>query len=226
MMAVDNSSCPDAIIVLFLALKKIAEMRWYFILAAGLLNLCFFRAGAQPVNRLSGEEYIELYSDLAMKEMLRSGVPASITLAQGMLESDNGNSGLARKSNNHFGIKCHNDWTGRKVHHNDDAFHECFRKYKTVYDSYVDHSDFLRNTPRYAFLFDLDITDYKAWAKGLKKAGYATSGTYADRLIRIIEENNLHRYDLLALKEGVPAHAPRNQNDLASASTLLPACMK
>ena len=180
-------------------------MRWYYVVAAGLLNLCFIHLEAQSAGRMSREEYIEMYSDIAMKEMLRSGVPASITLAQGMLESDNGNSSLAKKSNNHFGIKCHNDWTGKKVHHDDDSRHECFRKYKTVYDSYVDHSDFLMNTSRYAFLFDLDVKDYRGWAKGLKKAGYATSRTYADMLIRIIEENDLHRYDLLALEEGVPS---------------------
>jgi len=190
-------------------------MRWYLIVAAGLMNFCFIQLNAQSGTRLSREEYIELYSDLAMREMLRSGVPASITLAQGMLESDNGNSSLARKSNNHFGIKCHNDWQGKKVHHNDDRWHECFRKYKTVYDSYVDHSDFLKNTPRYAFLFKLNINDYHSWAKGLKKAGYATSRTYADMLIRIIEENDLHRYDLLALEEGVPDQSRKEEKHLA-----------
>ena len=190
-------------------------MRWYLVVAAGLLNLCFVNVDAQSESRMSSENYIELYSDLAMKEMLRTGVPASITLAQGMLESDNGNSSLARKGNNHFGIKCHNDWTGKKIHHDDDARHECFRKYKTVYDSYIDHSDFLRNTPRYAFLFDLDKKDYQGWAKGLKKAGYATSRTYADMLIRIIEENDLHRFDLMALEEGVPVGKDKKKERMA-----------
>jgi len=147
--------------------------------------------------KMSREDYIEGYKDMAISEMLRSGVPASITLAQGMLESDNGNSRLAVKANNHFGIKCHNTWKGKRIYHDDDEKHECFRKYKSVEDSYRDHSDFLMNTSRYASLFELDPTDYKSWAKGLKKAGYATSRKYADLLIRIIEENELHQYDLV-----------------------------
>ncbi|MGC9343344.1 MAG: glucosaminidase domain-containing protein [Bacteroidales bacterium] len=139
-----------------------------------------------------------------MREMLRSGVPASITLAQGMLESDNGNSRLAVKGNNHFGIKCHSDWKGRKIYHDDDERNECFRRYKSVYDSYIDHSEFLREKQRYAFLFELEITDYKGWAKGLKKAGYATHRKYADLLITIIEDNELHKYDLIALEDYDP----------------------
>jgi LysM repeat protein len=153
---------------------------------------------------LTREEYILEYRDLAMAEMLRTGIPASIKLAQGLLESDNGNSTLARKGNNHFGIKCHSDWRGRKMYHDDDARNECFRRYKSAYDSYMDHSDFLMYKSRYAFLFDLEITDYKGWAKGLKKAGYATSRKYADLLIRIIEDNELHNYDLIALEEYDP----------------------
>ncbi|MCW3807558.1 glucosaminidase domain-containing protein [Plebeiibacterium marinum] len=141
------------------------------------------------------KDYIGMYSDLAVREMKRVGIPASITLAQGMLESGNGNSTLARKSNNHFGIKCHNDWTGKKVYHDDDKRGECFRKYQNVYESYLDHSDFLVGKKRYASLFDLKITDYKGWAHGLKKAGYATDPKYARRLIDIIEENNLDRFD-------------------------------
>ncbi|MGQ1785639.1 glucosaminidase domain-containing protein [Saccharicrinis sp. GN24d3] len=140
-------------------------------------------------------QYIQEYHELAIKEMNRVGIPASITLAQGMLESGNGNSTLARKSNNHFGIKCHNDWSGRKVYHDDDRKGECFRKYKNVYQSYIDHSDFLTGKKRYASLFDLKTTDYKGWAKGLKKAGYATDPKYAHRLIDIIEENDLHQFD-------------------------------
>lgn len=146
--------------------------------------------------KISRDEYIKTYKDLAIQEMLRSGIPASITLAQGMLESDNGNSTLARKGNNHFGIKCHNGWKGRKIHHHDDARNECFRKYKSAEDSYLDHSDFLMGSSRYAFLFELDRTDYIGWAKGLKKAGYATSPKYADLLIKIVEDNELHQYDL------------------------------
>lgn len=153
--------------------------------------------------KISRQDYIEQYRDLAMSEMLRSGVPASIKLAQGILETNNGNSTLATRANNHFGIKCH-DWQGRKVYHDDDAPDECFRRYKSAKDSYLDHSDFLRNRSRYAFLFDLDITDYKAWAKGLKRAGYATSRTYAERLITIIEDNELYQYDYLALNEEAP----------------------
>lgn len=140
------------------------------------------------------EEYIEKYKSLAMQEMKRTGIPASITLAQGILESGNGNSRLATKANNHFGIKCH-DWNGPSVRHDDDARNECFRKYRNPEKSYVDHSDFLTEKSRYAFLFELKPDDYKGWAKGLKKAGYATSPTYAKSLIDIIEENGLSKYD-------------------------------
>lgn len=148
----------------------------------------------QSSAKMTREQYIREYAELAVKEMKRSGIPASITLAQGLLESDNGNSRLAVKGNNHFGIKCH-DWKGRKIYHDDDERNECFRKYKNVYESYKDHSDFLMNSSRYAFLFELDYTDYKGWARGLKKSGYATSRSYAQVLIRIIEENELYRYD-------------------------------
>ncbi len=153
-------------------------------------------ASAQSPAANPRQLYVEEYKDLAVKEMLRSGVPASITLAQGMLESNNGNSTLAKKANNHFGIKCHSNWKGGTVYHDDDHKGECFRKYKSVYESYQDHSDFLMSGSRYSFLFELDMTDYKAWARGLQKAGYATSTTYAAKLIRIIEENGLHQYDL------------------------------
>lgn len=144
---------------------------------------------------LERKDYIERYKDLAIVEMQRSRIPASITLAQALLESDNGNSTLARKANNHFGIKCHSNWKGPKVHHDDDRRGECFRKYKTVYESYADHSDFIVRGARYAFLFELSPTDYKSWAKGLQKAGYATSRTYASMLIRIIEDNQLYVFD-------------------------------
>jgi len=153
-------------------------------------------AYAQRSGEISRKEYIENYKELAIREMLRSGVPASITLAQGLLESDNGNSSLAKKANNHFGIKCHSSWKGPKVYHDDDSKGECFRKYKNVYESYQDHSDFLMSGSRYSSLFKLEMTDYKGWARGLKKAGYATSPTYAEMLIRLIEENDLHQYDL------------------------------
>ena len=143
---------------------------------------------------MTREEYISKYKDLAVREMARTGIPASITMAQGILESGSGNSRLAVKANNHFGIKCH-DWNGKRIRHDDDARKECFRKYKSVEESYQDHSDFLTSKPRYAPLFLLDPTDYKQWAKGLKKAGYATSSQYAESLIRIIEENSLYLLD-------------------------------
>ncbi len=144
---------------------------------------------------LERKDYINNYNDLAIREMNRSGIPASITLAQALLESDNGNSTLARKANNHFGIKCHSSWNGDKVHHDDDRRNECFRKYESVYQSYRDHSDFIVRGQRYSFLFDLNQTDYKSWAKGLQKAGYATSRTYASMLIKIIEDNQLYVFD-------------------------------
>ena len=141
------------------------------------------------------ESYIKQYRDLAVKEMKKYRIPASITLAQGLLESGAGQSILARKSNNHFGIKCGSDWRGKTVSHDDDARGECFRAYKHPKQSYEDHSKFLANRPRYSSLFKLDITDYKGWARGLKKAGYATNPRYAEQLIGIIELYDLHKYD-------------------------------
>lgn len=141
------------------------------------------------------EEYINKYKDIAIYQMKTQGVPASIILAQGLLESDNGNSPLAVKANNHFGIKCHKTWNGATMYMDDDAKNECFRKYNNPVKSYNDHSDFLRGARRYSLLFDLEPTDYKGWAHGLKKAGYATNPKYADMLIKIIEENNLYIYD-------------------------------
>ncbi len=160
-----------------------------------ILIVIFISVSQLNAQNYSREDYVEKYAELAVKEMKRTGIPASITLAQGMLESGNGNSTLALKSNNHFGIKCHNDWDGKRVYHDDDSKGECFRKYKNVYESYLDHSDFLASKQRYASLFFLKPTDYKGWAHGLKKAGYATDPKYAKRLIEIIEVNNLHRYD-------------------------------
>jgi LysM repeat protein len=139
--------------------------------------------------------YINDYKDLAVSEMRRTGVPASITLAQGMLESDYGRSSLARIGNNHFGIKCHNDWNGQTIRQHDEYRNECFRKYRRPEDSFYDHSDFLKSGSRYRFLFDLDPLDYKAWARGLKRAGYATNPEYANLLIRKIEENKLYDLD-------------------------------
>ena len=154
------------------------------------------------------ERYIKKYADMAVKEMIRSGVPASITLAQGMLESGNGQSRLAVQGNNHFGIKCHKGWEGKTLHHDDDAPGECFRVYESVADSYKDHSDFLRYRDRYKFLFDLERTDYKGWAYGLKKAGYATDPGYPAKLIKYIEEYNLARYDVLEKTEEVEVPLP------------------
>lgn len=140
-------------------------------------------------------DYIDKYKDLAIEQMKEHKIPASITLAQGLLESGAGMSELARKSNNHFGIKCGGSWKGRTVRHDDDARQECFRAYKNPRDSYEDHSTFLTRGARYAFLFKLNITDYKGWARGLKKAGYATDPSYANRLITIIEDYDLYKYD-------------------------------
>lgn len=140
-------------------------------------------------------DYISKYSDLAIREMKRTGVPASITLAQGILESNSGQSKLAVKGNNHFGIKCHNDWDGKTMRRDDDARRECFRVYPNAEASFRDHSDFLRYRDRYKSLFDLDPEDYKGWARGLKKAGYATDPSYANKLIALIEKYELYRYD-------------------------------
>ena len=161
-----------------------------------LLTFCIsLVASASPTEKTPQEKYIEKYAPLAVSEMYRSGVPASITLAQGLLESGNGQSELARMSNNHFGIKCHNNWEGGRVYYDDDAKGECFRKYSHPSESYRDHSDFLRFRDRYKFLFDYRVTDYKAWAHGLKKAGYATDPAYPKKLIKLIEEYNLNQYD-------------------------------
>ena len=154
----------------------------------------------------TAQQYIELYKDLAIEEMNRTGIPASITLAQALLESNNGNSKLAVQAKNHFGIKCHSSWKGKKIYKDDDKKHECFRKYKHVLASYKDHSDFLTRYKRYAFLFQYKTTDYKKWAKGLRKAGYATNPAYATRLIKIIEHYQLYKYDqanFVASKEQV-----------------------
>ena len=147
-----------------------------------------------------GLDYIEKFHKIAMREMQEYKIPASITLAQGILESGNGKSELAKKSNNHFGIKCHKNWTGKRTYHDDDEKGECFRVYDDPAQSYRDHSIFLTSGQRYAFLFDLEITDYKGWARGLKQAGYATLPVYANVLINLIETYDLTQYDKLALK--------------------------
>ena len=173
-----------------------------------LLLLCPIALFAQQ--RQSREEYIERYKAIAVAHMERYGIPASITMAQGILESDSGNSNLARKSNNHFGIKCKKDWTGERVYHNDDAPNECFRKYDSVEDSYLDHAEFLDKSPRYDSLFAYSATDYRSWARGLKAAGYATAKDYAERLIKLIEDNKLY---LLDQDNGVQLYAARNRGE-------------
>lgn len=164
------------------------------IVAAAAALAVFFAADLHGNGKTPQQSYIERYASLAVSEMYRSGVPASITLAQGLLESRYGQSELALKSNNHFGIKCHN-WTGVKVYHDDDRKNDCFRKYDTPEESFRDHSDFLRYRDRYKFLFDIPVTDYRSWAYGLKKAGYATDPAYPEKLIRLIEEHRLYEFD-------------------------------
>ncbi|MCQ2178015.1 MAG: glucosaminidase domain-containing protein [Bacteroidales bacterium] len=143
------------------------------------------------------EQYIEKYASIAVEEMHRTGVPASITLAQGLLESGAGLSTLAKDSNNHFGIKCHSDWKGKTTTKTDNAPNECFRVYDSASDSFRDHSDFLRYNDRYKFLFDYPVTDYKAWAAGLRQAGYATDPGYSIKLITLIEHYSLNSYDVV-----------------------------
>ncbi len=162
------------------------------------------------------EEYIRKWAPTAVSEMYRSGVPASITLAQGLLESRYGLSTLASEGNNHFGIKCHN-WTGRKMYYDDDAKGECFRVYPSAEESFRDHSDFLRYRDRYKFLFEFKTTDYKSWAAGLKKAGYATDPKYASKLIKYIEDYKLYEYDRMTMaqvgrmEKAEPAKADRQE---------------
>ena len=163
------------------------------ILLSGILLCISVQLGAQV--RQTREEYISRYMPIAIAHMERYGIPASITMAQGILESDCGNSLLSMKSNNHFGIKCKRNWTGDKVYHDDDAKGECFRSYPSVEASYRDHAEFLDSQPRYDSLFAYSSDDYKSWARGLKAAGYATAPDYAQRLIRIIEENQLFLLD-------------------------------
>jgi len=144
--------------------------------------------------------YIRKYASIAVNEMHENKIPASITLAQGILESGNGTSKLALKSNNHFGIKCHTGWKGERVYHDDDEKGECFRKYQYVETSYNDHSAFLTKRKRYAFLFNYRAKDYEKWAKGLKKAGYATDKKYPNKLIKIIEDYRLYEFDKVKAK--------------------------
>lgn len=188
------------------------------IVIMALMGLLYFLPLQAQTRSKSYEDYIKKYRELAVEEMRRYHIPASITLAQGLLESGAGQSTLARKSNNHFGIKCGSDWSGKTVRHDDDARNECFRAYKHPKQSYEDHSKFLVGRSRYASLFKLKITDYKGWARGLKKAGYATNPRYAEQLIGIIELYDLHQYDrkdaLKFLKKNPNPHQPYIANDL------------
>ena len=176
-----------------------------------IVSLYFFSSAFSQ--KITAEEYIKTYKDNAIREMKRMGVPAAITLAQGLLETENGNSELLRKSNNHFGIKCKSSWTAEGVSHDDDAIGECFRTYKDAEGSYRDHSNYLRGNDRYAFLFKLDPRDYKGWAYGLKKAGYATNPRYPGILIKNIEENNLQQYTLVAVNDVPNFDASKYQSD-------------
>ena len=165
----------------------------------------------------SYEAYISKYSDLAIEHQKKYKIPASITLSQGLLESGAGQSSLARQSNNHFGIKCHSDWRGGRVYHDDDLRGECFRKYDQVEDSYTDHSKFIAFRPRYSVLFDLDLKDYKGWDKGLQQCGYATDRAYANKSIKVIEDYELYRFDS---NKGTRKQETPQQNKNASAELM------
>jgi len=171
-------------------------MKKIFVLIT-LLNAALLSSVAQTAGvKERTEAYINSYKDLAIQEMIRTGVPASIKLAQGILESQFGESTLAKNANNHFGIKCKTEWTGDKIFQDDDAKGECFRVYKSAEESYRDHSDFLKTRPHYSFLFKLELTDITGWEYGLKRAGYATNKTYPEKLLRVIEDYQLNQYTI------------------------------
>ncbi len=159
------------------------------------LTIIISTLSSHAQRKMSATEYINTYSAIAVKEMKQFKIPASITLAQGILESGYGGGRLAVKANNHFGIKCGSSWNGPRIYHNDDKRGECFRKYRSAESSYKDHSKFLRENQRYSNLFRLELTDYKGWARGLKKAGYATNPQYAPILIDLIEQLKLYKFD-------------------------------
>ena len=175
-------------------------------------------AAAQQDAGSPQQHYISRYASIAVNEMYRSGVPASITLAQGIIESASGRSTLAVEGNNHFGIKCHSSWKGKTMRADDDRKNECFRVYGSPEESFRDHSDFLRYQDRYKFLFELKTTDYKGWAHGLKKAGYATDPSYAAKLIQCVEDYGLSRYDRMTVDDalaegGAEAVVPVEKDD-------------
>lgn len=187
--------------------------KYRYISILSLFLICFFVPDSVfGQNRLRVyEDYIDKYSGIAVKHMNDYKIPASIKLAQGILESGAGMSDLARRSNNHFGIKCHRGWRGESVYAADDTPNDCFRKYRRVEDSYDDHSEFLTTGSRYRELFNLSITDYKGWARGLQKTGYATDRAYANKLIKLIEDYELYRFDNKNYRRGVS----RKQRQLA-----------
>lgn len=188
--------------MLFSDKKSMTAKNYISFIIASLISI---GALAQPAERrVSKEQYIALWQDEAVHQMHKYGIPASITLAQGILESAHGNSELAKYGNNHFGIKCHN-WTGPTMNKDDDHKDDCFRKYNNAMESFKDHSEFLSKRGRYEFLFDYSQTDYKSWAKGLKKAGYATNPKYANLLIDLIENLDLSKFDKAS---GVPLAKP------------------
>ena len=183
-------------------------------------SLAFKNSFAQPDPVVV--EYINKYKELAIEEMQRTGIPASIKLAQGIHETSAGTSDLVKRSNNHFGLKCKAEWTGMTVKHTDDAPNECFRKYESPLDSYKDQSNYLKGTPRYASLFEIDPTDYKAWAFGLKKAGYATNPKYSQVLIKLIEDYDLQDYTMIALGKLKPGQETLAKNENKNSGIIIP----
>jgi LysM repeat protein len=184
-----------------------------------ILFIGFVWSSLSAQKQSSTSDYIQQYKDIAIREMQQYQIPASIKMAQGILESSSGNSKLAKEARNHFGIKCKKSWTGPTFIQDDDAKDECFRKYETALDSYEDHSQFLKTNPRYGELFNLDISDYKGWAHGLKKCGYATNPQYAQLLIRTIEEHKLYELD----KGGdIVAEKPKEKNKTISTQPRTP----
>lgn len=195
-------------------------MKRFFIFIITIFSSALIVHGQMKWNQ-QYQTYIDQYKDLAIEQMLRYRIPASITLAQGLFESGAGRSELAVKGNNHFGIKCHG-WTGRKTYHDDDALQECFRAYNSVFESYEDHSKFLSQQSRYSRLFKLDVTDYKGWAYGLKAAGYATNPVYAQKLIGIIELYKLYQYDRARSYDKFMVHRSEKDRPVQSGALLHP----
>lgn len=183
------------------------------------LGLSFF-VFASYASQITRVQYINQWKEVAQNNMREYNIPASIILAQGILESGFGNSDLAVKANNHFGIKCHSTWTGAKYYKDDDAKDECFRSYANAVDSYRDHALFLTSGKRYESLFSLEVTDYKSWAHGLKKAGYATHPEYANKLIKVIEENELYNYDNPTFSSSPSIRPNKNFNSQANTITI------